>query len=47
MAAADELMGIYRETVEPLYRFVSCRVGASRELAEDITQETYLRAFRS
>ncbi|MCH7873346.1 MAG: sigma-70 family RNA polymerase sigma factor [Planctomycetes bacterium] len=34
----------YRDTIHPLYRFVSRRAGRSRQLAEDITQETYLRA---
>ena len=41
---AGDVIGIYRETVQELYRFVSRRSGGSRELAEDITQETYLRA---
>jgi RNA polymerase sigma-70 factor (ECF subfamily) len=39
-----DLIGTYRETIEALYRFVSRRAGRSRQLAEDITQETYLRA---
>ncbi len=43
---AGDVIGIYRETVQELYRFVSRRSGGSRELAEDITQETYLRAVR-
>ncbi len=43
---AGDVIGIYRETVRELYRFVSRRSGGSRELAEDITQETYLRAVR-
>ena len=43
---AGDVIGIYRETVQKLYRFVSRRSGGSRELAEDITQETYLRAVR-
>jgi RNA polymerase sigma-70 factor (ECF subfamily) len=34
----------YRSTIHPLYQFVSRRAGGSRQLAEDITQETYLRA---
>ncbi len=41
-----DVIGVYRETVQELYRFVSRRSGGSRELAEDITQETYLRAVR-
>ncbi len=40
----DELIRVYRETVNELYAFVSRRSGGSRELAEDVTQETYLRA---
>ena len=43
---AGDVIRIYRETVQELYRFVSRRSGGSRELAEDITQETYLRAVR-
>jgi RNA polymerase sigma-70 factor (ECF subfamily) len=42
--SADELIVVYRETVNELYEFVSRRAGGSRELAEDVTQETYLRA---
>jgi RNA polymerase sigma-70 factor (ECF subfamily) len=41
---ADRLIVVYRETVNELYEFVSRRSGGSRELAEDVTQETYLRA---
>ncbi len=43
---AGDVIGVYRDTVHQLYRFVSRRSGGSRELAEDITQETYLRAVR-
>jgi len=32
-----DVIGIYRETVHELYRFVSRRSGGSRELAEEIT----------
>jgi len=41
---AEDFLGIYRETVRPLYQFVSRRCGGDRGLAEDITQETFLRA---
>lgn len=41
-----DLLVMYRETIGPLYKFISCRAGRSRQLAEDITQETYLRAVR-
>ena len=43
---AGDVIGVYRETVHELYRFVSRRSGGSRELAEDVTQEAYLRAVR-
>lgn len=41
-----EITSIYRETVTALYGFVSRRCGGERQLAEDITQETWLRAVR-
>jgi len=41
----DELLAIYHETVHPLYRYVSRRTGGRRELAEDIVQESYIRAW--
>src|SRR5437016_5047970 len=40
------LMQIYWETIEPLYGYSSRRCGGHRELAEDVTQETWLRAVR-
>lgn len=40
----DEWMVVYRETVHELYQFVSRRSSRSRELAEDVTQEAFLRA---
>ena len=39
-----DMVATYRDTIQPLYEFVSRRAGSSRQLAEDITQETYLRA---
>ncbi len=39
-----DVIETYRDTIQPLYQFVSRRAGRSRQLAEDITQETYLRA---
>jgi RNA polymerase sigma-70 factor (ECF subfamily) len=39
-----DMTEMYRSTIHPLYEFVSRRTGGSRQLAEDITQETYLRA---
>jgi RNA polymerase sigma-70 factor (ECF subfamily) len=40
------LMQIYWETIRPLYGYASRRCGGRRELAEDITQESWLRAAR-
>jgi RNA polymerase sigma-70 factor (ECF subfamily) len=42
----DELRQIYRATIDSLYRFTSRRLGGERELAEDVTQEVWLRAVR-
>lgn len=39
-----DMIETYHDTIHPLYQFVSRRAGRSRQLAEDITQETYLRA---
>ena len=39
-----DMVATYRDTIHPLYEFVSRRAGPFRQLAEDITQETYLRA---
>lgn len=41
---STDLIETYHATIHPLYQFVSRRTGGSRQLAEDITQETYLRA---
>lgn len=41
-----QLTAVYHETVVALYGFVSRRCGGERQLAEDITQETWLRAVR-
>ena len=43
----DDIRRIYRETVDELFGFVSRRCSGERELAEDITQETWLRAVRA
>jgi RNA polymerase sigma-70 factor (ECF subfamily) len=39
-------MQIYWETIDALYGYSSRRCGGQRELAEDVTQETWLRAVR-
>ena len=36
---------VYRETIRPLYAFVSRRVGGDTGLAEDLVQETWMRAL--
>ena len=38
------LMETYRGTIHPLYRYISHRCGGDRSLAEDVTQEAWLRA---
>jgi RNA polymerase sigma-70 factor (ECF subfamily) len=37
---------IYREHADQVFHFVYKRVGSARQLAEDITSETFLRAWR-
>ncbi len=44
MISEEELIAEYRATVRPLYAYVSKRTGGQRDLAEDVVQETYLRA---
>ena len=41
-----KLMQVSWETVEPLYGYTSRRCGGDPALAEDLTQETWLRALR-
>jgi len=45
-ATEQEILATYRETIDALYGFVSRRAGGDRALAEDVTQETWLRAVR-
>ncbi|HTJ22957.1 MAG TPA: sigma-70 family RNA polymerase sigma factor [Gemmatimonadaceae bacterium] len=45
-ATEDDIRRIYRDTIDDLYRFVSRRCDGDRALAEDVTQETWLRAVR-
>src|SRR5690606_31034448 len=41
-----ELVSQYRTHVRPLYAYVARRTGGNRQLAEDVVQETWLRALR-
>jgi RNA polymerase sigma-70 factor (ECF subfamily) len=41
----DHWLRIYRETVHPLYGYLSKRTGGDKALTEDIVQESYLRAL--
>ena len=47
VADEDEIRRIYQATIDDLYGFVSRRCAGDRDLAEDVTQETWLRAVRS
>ena len=40
----EQLREIYRATIDDLYAYASRRCGGVRELAEDVTQEVWLRA---
>jgi RNA polymerase sigma-70 factor (ECF subfamily) len=42
----EQFRQVYAETIDPLYRYVSRRCGGQRALAEDVTQEVWLRAVR-
>lgn len=42
----ERILAIYRETIVALYGYVSRKCGGERTLAEDVTQETWLRAVR-
>jgi RNA polymerase sigma-70 factor (ECF subfamily) len=41
----EELIRTYRETIRPLFAYVSRRVGGDHSLAEDLVQETWMRAL--
>ncbi|MEX2285400.1 MAG: sigma-70 family RNA polymerase sigma factor [Gemmatimonadota bacterium] len=47
LAGEDEIRRIYQTTIDDLYGFVSRRCNGDRDLAEDVTQETWLRAVRA
>ena len=38
--------GLYADYVKPVYRYIWTRVGKSREIAEDLVQETFLRVWK-
>src|SRR5215510_3123370 len=42
----EQILATYRETIRPLYGYVSRSCGGDRTLTEDVTQETWLRAVR-
>ena len=37
---------VYAETIDGLYAYASRRCGGDRQMAEDVTQEAWLRAVR-
>jgi RNA polymerase sigma-70 factor (ECF subfamily) len=41
----DTLIQTYRQTIRPLYAYVSRRVGGDISLAEDLVQDTWMRAL--
>jgi RNA polymerase sigma-70 factor (ECF subfamily) len=43
----DAWIRVFRSTLPELYAFVARRVGDERTLAEDVTQETWLRAVQA
>ncbi len=43
----EELIRTYRASIRPLYSYVSRRVGGDLSLAEDIVQDTWMRALDS
>ena len=46
-ATEEQVRRIYRETLEDFYGVVSRRCDGDRDLAEDVVQETWLRAVRA
>ena len=45
MLNEQQIVETYRLTIQPLYRYVSRRVGGDSGLAEDLVQETWMRAL--
>ena len=41
----NEVLHVYRQSIRPLYAFISRRVGGDTSLAEDLVQETWMRAL--
>lgn len=46
MLSEEQWIKSYREHIDPLYGYVSRRTGGERSLAEDVVQETWLRALQ-
>lgn len=46
-ASEDDIRATYHATIDDLYRFVSRKCDGDRDLAEDVTQETWLRAVKA
>jgi RNA polymerase sigma-70 factor (ECF subfamily) len=42
-----EFPAFYRKNVERIYRFIYYRVGGKKELAQDLTQDVFLKAFEA
>ena len=45
-SAEQRILAVYRDTIDALYAYVARHSGGDRTLAEDVTQETWLRAVR-
>ncbi len=45
-SSEEQILAIYRQTIGALYGYVSRSCGGDRTLAEDVTQEAWLRAVR-
>jgi len=46
LVSEQQIRTIYRDTIDRLYGYVSRHCNGDRALAEDVTQETWLRAVR-
>ena len=45
-SAEQRILTVYRESIDALYAYAARHSGGDRTLAEDVTQETWLRAVR-